>query len=125
MKTYTQFFEDIEQRRKQFHQKRIEQIAAHKEKVAAFREAQKEKERRRKEKAQIKAELKKELQTEQHPVMEPEKYGAHNLAVSRRQQTQKSGLIRRAQQNYYSNQRKYQTAKNRNIANILKSEEDS
>lgn len=130
MKTYQQFCEDAAS------QYKAGMMAYHstpEARLAARRRAAAERSRRlasdfaerQKAKGRKKQYHNEELQTEQTPVMDPDKYGAHNLAVTRRQQTQKSGVIRRAQQKYYSNQSKYQTAKNRTISNILKREEDT
>lgn len=43
MKTFTQFNEDIEQRRQQLRQRQLDQMAAHRERVKSYQAAQAEK----------------------------------------------------------------------------------
>ena len=69
MKTFQQFSEDIEARRKQLRQRSIDQMQAHKEKVASYQAAQKEKQEEKSEREQLKKEIKRELQSEQVPTM--------------------------------------------------------
>lgn len=74
MKTFQQFNEDVDrltQRRQQLRQRQLKQMAAHKEKIAAYQEAQKRRKSKEAEREQLKKEIKRELQTEQTPVMQP------------------------------------------------------
>ena len=74
MKTFTQFSEDLEQRRQQLRQRQLDAVAAQREKVAAHQAAQRERINKKREREEIKKELKKELQTEQTPTMQPNLY---------------------------------------------------
>jgi hypothetical protein len=80
MKTFQQFSEDIQQRRKQLRQRQLDQMAAHKERVADYRAvqaktqqerkerdddyraAQAKTQQKRREREQLKQEIKRELQ---------------------------------------------------------------
>ena len=74
MKTFQQFNEDVDrltQRRQQLQQRQLKQMSAHKERVAAYQEAQRRKRQKQAERESLKQEIKRELQTEQTPVMQP------------------------------------------------------
>lgn len=73
MKTFQQFNEDVDrltQRKQQLRQRRLKQMAAHKEKVTAYQESQKRRKSKEVEREQLKREIKREMQTEQSPEME-------------------------------------------------------
>jgi hypothetical protein len=89
MKTFLQFNEDLEQRRKQLRQRQLDQMSAHKQKVASYHNEKKEAQ----EKESLKNEIKKELQAEQHPTMEPTEY---NKQVARQSARWKGMQIRQA-----------------------------
>ena len=116
MKTFQQFNEDIETRRKQLHQRSIEQMQAHKEKVASYQAAQKKNLAASQEREQLKKEIKKELQTEQTPAMEPNEY---NKQIARRQATQKSAHIRHVHSELGAEARAQQAAKQARIKTIM------
>lgn len=100
MKTFLQFNEDIDQRRKQLRQRQLDQMSAHKQKVASYHAAQKEKHDEGKEREKLKSEIKRELQAEQVPVMvsKGEKPNLYNQLVARRQASQKSAHIKHVHQ---------------------------
>ena len=62
MKTFQKFNEDIEQRRQIARQNRLDQIEAHRERVASYQELQRKKRKQQKEREEIKQELARELQ---------------------------------------------------------------
>lgn len=69
MKTFRQLSEDIEQRRQKLRQRQQQQMQTHKDRVASYQRAQREKREKAQEKEELKAEIKRELQTEQVPTM--------------------------------------------------------
>jgi hypothetical protein len=89
MKTFRQFNEDLEQRRKQLRQRQLDQMSSYKQKVASYHDANKE----RQERESLKKEIKKELQAEQHPTMEPNEY---NKQVAKQSARWKGMQIRQA-----------------------------
>ena len=93
MKTFQQFNEDIAKRRLQLRQKQVKQMQAHKEKVASYQSAQKERQAAGQEREQLKKEIKRELQAEQHPTMEPNEY---NKQVARQSARWKGMQIRQS-----------------------------
>lgn len=62
MKTYLQFFEDLDQRKAELRQRQLDQMAANREKIIAYQEAQREKKMAEIEKKRLKDELRQELQ---------------------------------------------------------------
>ena len=93
MKTFQQFNEDIEQRRKQLQQRSLDKMAAYKKNVANYKSAQKEKEEAAQERESLKKEIKRELQSEQTPAMQPNEY---NKQVARQSAKWKGMQIRQA-----------------------------
>ena len=69
MKTFCQFNEDLQARRKQLAQRQRDNAAAFRERTANTVNAQRERVAAQKEREQLKKEIKKELQTEQHPTI--------------------------------------------------------
>jgi len=116
MKTFTQFNEDIEQRRQQLRQRQLDQIMSHKEKVAEYQAERQRKLKKKKEREQIKQELKRELQTEQTPTMDPNLYSQQ---VARRQASQKSAHIKHVHTELGAEARAQQVAKNARMKAIL------
>lgn len=94
MKTFQQFSEDIEQRRMQLRQRQLDQVAAHKKRVASYQSSQREKQQAAVEREQLKKEIKRELQTEQTPTMEPNLY---NKLIAKSQLSRKRERERHAQ----------------------------
>ena len=64
VKTIEKIKEDIEQRRQQLRQRQLGQMSAHKEKVASYQAAQREKGAAQREREQLKKEIKRELKNE-------------------------------------------------------------
>jgi len=64
MKTYTQLFEDIEERRALLRKRQLEQMQKRKEQVQRYRENQLEKQRKAIEREEIKQEIRKEMESE-------------------------------------------------------------
>lgn len=64
MKTYQQFSEDIEKRRKQLRQRQLDQMAKFKEKSRSAIEAQRQKREHEQERESLKREIKRELKNE-------------------------------------------------------------
>ena len=93
MKTFQQFNEDIESRRRELRQRSMKQMQAYKEKAASHQAAQRGKQAAAQEREQLKKELKKELQAEQHPTMQPNEY---NKQVARQSARWKGMQIRQA-----------------------------
>ena len=93
MKTFQQFNEDIAKRRLQLRQKQVKQMQAHKEKVASYQSAQKERQAASQEREQLKKEIKRELQAEQTPAMQPNEY---NKQVARQSARWKGMQIRQS-----------------------------
>jgi len=93
MKSFQQFNEDLEARRKHLSKKQKEHLAAFKERSAASINAQKERIAANQEREQLKKEIKQELQTEQHPTMEPNEF---NKQVMKQSVTWKGRQIRQA-----------------------------
>lgn len=116
MKTFQQFSEDIQQRRKQLRQRQLDQMAAHKERVADYQAVQAKTQQKRREREQLKQEIKKELQTEQVPSMEPNLY---NQQVARRQAAQKSAQIRHVHQEIGAEAREQQAAKRERMRKLM------
>jgi hypothetical protein len=116
MKTFTQFNEDIEQRRKQLRQRQLDQMAANKERVASYQDVQKRKQEKQREREQIKKEIKRELQTEQTPTMKPNYYSQQ---VARRQAAQKTAQIRHVHQELGAEARAQQAAKRERLKSLM------
>lgn len=141
MKTYLQFFEDIDQRREELRQRQLDQMAANKEKIAAYREQQQERiaaqreaqeaqkrkriqqQEREQERQRIKNELRQELQSqqeelqlEQSPTMKPNIY---NQMVAKRQASQKSSHIKHVHQEIGSEARSQEAAKRERLKTIM------
>lgn len=96
MKTFTQFTEDVnklEQRRQQLRQRQLDQIEAHKKRVASYRERIQKQNKKREKREQIKNEIKKELQMEQTPHMVPNEY---NKQVAKQSARWKGQQIRQS-----------------------------
>jgi hypothetical protein len=93
MKTYTQFFEDLEVRRQQLHQRQVDKMKAHKDKVASYQASQAQKQVATQEREALKNEIKRELQSEQGPTMQPNEY---NKQVARQSVRWKGMQIRQA-----------------------------
>jgi hypothetical protein len=64
MKTYTQLSEDIAKRRLELRQRQLNQMKSHKDRVASYQSAQKQKQAASREREQLKKEIKRELQSE-------------------------------------------------------------
>ena len=71
MKTFEQFNEDIQQRRQELHQRRLDQMKAQRERIADYQATQKNKIQKQREREELKKEIKRELRTDQTPSMEP------------------------------------------------------
>ena len=93
MKTFQQFSEDIESRRRELHQKRKDQMRAQKEKVASYHAAQRDRQIAAQEREQLKKEIKRELQSEQTPTMQPSDY---NKQITKQSLRWKGMQIRQA-----------------------------
>ena len=91
MKTFQQFNEDIESRRRELRQRSMKQMQAYKEKAASYQAAQRERQAAAQEREQLKKEIKKELQSEQQ--MQPNEY---NKQVARASARWKGMQIRQA-----------------------------
>lgn len=61
MKTFEQFNEDIQQRRQELQQRRIEQMRSQKKRVADYQAAQQNKIKKQREREELKKEIKREL----------------------------------------------------------------
>jgi hypothetical protein len=61
MKTYTQLSEDIASRRQELHQRRLDQMQSHKERVAQYQASQAKQKQKASEKEQLKKEITQEL----------------------------------------------------------------
>lgn len=116
MKTYTQFFEDIEQRRQQLKQKQLKQVSAYNQRSTNHQVAQQERQKAATDREELKKEIKQELQTEQHPKMEPNKF---NELIARRQVTQKSSQIKHVHQEIGAEARAQQAQKRAEMKAIL------
>jgi hypothetical protein len=119
MKTFQQFSEDVDrltQRRQQLRQRQLKQMAAHKEKVAAYQESQRRKRQKEAERENLKKEIKRELQTEQTPVMQPNLY---NQLIARRQATQKGQQIRHVHGELGAEARAQQAAKRQRLNRLM------
>ena len=117
MKTFQQFNEDIEQRRKQLQQRSLDKMTAYKKNVANYKSAQKEKEEGAQERESLKKEIKRELQTEQTPTMQPNLY---NQLVARRQATQKGQQIRHVHGELGAEARSQQAAKRQRLNKLTR-----
>lgn len=95
MKTFNQFSEDIETRRRELAQRQRENLQRFKEKSAASVAARKEAQHKQQERESLKREIKRELQTEQTPTMEPNLY---NKLIARSQMFRKRRREIHAQQ---------------------------
>lgn len=91
MKTFQQFNEDIESRRRELRQRSMKQMQAYKEKATSHQAAQRERQVAAQEREQLKKEIKKELQSEQQ--MQPNEY---NKQVARASARWKGMQIRQA-----------------------------
>lgn len=116
MKTYAQFNEDLEQRRKELRQRQLDQMATHKKRIELGQAAQRERSEYQKEREGLKREIKKELQIEQTPSMQPNEY---NKQVARRQATQKSAQIRHVHQEIGAEARQQQNQKRLELKAIM------
>ena len=90
MKSYSQFCEDLEQRKQELAARQRENLQRFREKSAAAAQARKDQLAAKRDREVLKKELKAELKTEQTPAMEPNEY---NKQSARRQATQKSAHI--------------------------------
>ena len=61
MKTFEQFNEDIQKRRQELQQRRIEQMRSQRERVADYQAAQQNKIKKQREREELKKEIKREL----------------------------------------------------------------
>lgn len=61
MKTFEQFNEDIQKRRQELQQRRIEQMKSQRERVADYQAAQQNKIKKQREREELKKEIKREL----------------------------------------------------------------
>ena len=116
MKTFTQFSEDLQQRRQELRQRQLKQVAAHKERVVSYQSAQREKRQASTERESLKKEIKRELQTEQTPTMEPNLYSKQ---VAMRQAAQKTAQIKHVHQELGGEARAQQAAKRARMKAIL------
>ena len=93
MKTYNQLLEDIAKRRIELRQRQQQHMSAHKERVASYQAAQKERIEKQREREALKSEIKRELQKEQTPDMQPNEY---NKQVARQSAKWKGMQIRQS-----------------------------
>lgn len=61
MKTFEQFNEDIQQRRQELQQRRLDQMKAQRERIADYQATQKNKIQKQREREELKKEIKREL----------------------------------------------------------------
>lgn len=85
--------EDIETRRRELRQKRLDQMDSQRERVASYHDAQQERKSREAEREELKKQIKRELQTEQTPHMEPNEY---NKQVAKQSARWKGQQIRQS-----------------------------
>lgn len=116
MKTFTQFNEDIEQRRKQLRQRQLDQMAAYKERATSHQSAQRKRQERQREREELKQEIKRELHTEQTPTMKPNPY---NVMIARQQAKRKSTREIHAQQEMGAEARAQNAAKRERLRAIM------
>lgn len=116
MKTYVQFFENIEKRRLELRKRQLEKIETHKQKVADYRARQQEKIQAQQDRENLKKEIKRELQTEQTPVMEPNLYSQQ---VAKRQAAQKTAHMKHVHSELGAEARAQQSAKRAEIKSIM------
>ena len=116
MKTFNQFSEDIETRRKELAQRQRENLERFKEKSAASVAARKGAQQKQQEREALKKEIKRELQSEQTPEMKPNLY---SQLVARRQATQKFAHIKHVHQELGGEARAQQAAKERRMKAIM------
>ena len=117
MKTFQQFNEDIEQRRKQLQQRSLDKMAAYKKNVANYKSAQKEKEEAAQERESLKKEIKRELQTEQTPHMKPSEY---NKQISQQSARWKGQQIRQSHDEMEREAYAQLSAKRQRLKTIMK-----
>ena len=116
MKTYNQFSEDLDQRRQELQQRRLDQIQAQKQRVANYQSAQKEKIAKQREREELKSEIKRELQTEQIPHM---KSNFYNQMIAKSQLSRKRERERHAQREMEHEASVQQAQKRREMKAIM------
>lgn len=115
-KKVAKILEDIQARRQELQQRRLDQMQSQKQKVADYREAQQERIEKQREREQIKKELRKELQTEQVPTTKPTYF---NQQIAKRQAIQKSVHARHVQQEIGAEARAQQAQKRAEMKAIM------
>lgn len=116
VKSVKKIKEDLETRRAQLKQRQLDQVAAHKERVASYQAQQRKKRQASSERESLKQEIKRELQAEQTPTMEPNLYSQQ---VARRQAAQKTSQIKHVHQEIGAEARSQEAAKQRRLKAIL------